>query len=244
MRTVNITDFRIKSPTLAKVIISYTGQVDREYIRKTLTDKLSGAATPVVSSFKEVKPGVAVGFIKATKDIRSVSDKQITAGYRAMGGNVLMDKSDNTLWDVKNGAAGKYLVRQEQEDLTALVMAAAHRRADVPRLSQITVAAAAAKELVAFVDADGDVDCGFAMKGNDSAVKVMSFNRRIPVTVDYDTVVSISKLQIPREIHNQVIASMTPAEKSDAKAYWEKLFFWAPDYLRRIKDYVDEGTVV
>jgi hypothetical protein len=244
MRTVNITDFKMINPLVAKVVIGYTGHVDREFIRNSLTAKLQNSATPVVSSFKEVKPGVAVGFVKATKDIRQISDKQITAGYRSIGGNVLMDKSDNSLWGVKSGAAGKYLVRQEQEDLSALVQAAAQRRVDIPRLNQIAIAAAAAKELVAFVDMDGDMDYGFAMKGTTEKVKVMSFARRCEVTVDYDSVVSIYPIQIPKQLSAQVLASMTPAEKSNAKAYWDKLFFYAPDYLRQIKEYVDQGTFV
>jgi hypothetical protein len=245
MRTCNITDWKLKGEGLAKVIISYTGDVDAQYIKETLIKKLQGSAAPVMSSFKEVKKGVAVGFIKANKAVIPVTDKQITANYRQMGENVLLDKSDNSLWQVKTSTAtnSKYLTRHEQEDLTALVAAAAQPRSDVPRLSHITIARAAAKELVAFVDQEGDVDYGFALKAGTEKVRVLSFNRRVEATVDYDSVVSISPIQIPRELHQQVVASMTAAEKTNAKAYWEKLYYWAPEYLRQLKDFVDEGTV-
>lgn len=250
MRTVNITDYQIQSPTLAKVVISTTGPVDREFIKSELSRKLGGQAIPVAASFKQVTPNQAVGFIRANKAVRTVSDKELlsasTAGsnYVKMGANVLMDKTDDSLWEVKTGASGRYLTRQDQEDLTALVASATQRRTDVARLSQITIAKAAAQELVAFVDMDGDMDYGFATATNDERVRVVSFKRRTPVEASYTNVVSITPVAVPAAIHKQVLASMTPAEKSNANAYWEKLYYWAPDYLRQIQEDVNQGTVV
>lgn len=244
MKTVNITDYKIKSKTLAKVIISCTGDVDAKFIRDELSRKLGGAATPVLSSFKKLREGVAVGFIRANKAVRSVSDKEITAGYKAMGSNVLLDKADSSLWEVKTGAAGKYLTRQGQEDLTALMQTASQRRVDIPRLSQVAIAAAAKNELVAFVDAEGDMDYGVALRSVEQGVQVLSFNRRIPQNVEYDNVVAIHPIQVPRDVHTQVMASLTADEKKNANAYWQKLYYWAPDYLRQLQNDVNQGTVL
>ncbi len=243
MRTVNITDYELKSKTLAKVIISYTGNVDAEYITDELTKKLEFSATVVPHSFKQIKAGVAVGFIKANKAVRVVSEKEVKAGYRVMSSNVLMSEADKTLWDVKDSPAGKYLTRHGQEDLTALVQAAAQRRTDIPRVKDITIAKASTKELVAFVDEEGDMDYGFATATSDSKVRVLSFKRRVPITAEYGNVVSIYPVDIPKSMSDQVIAAMTDQEKKDANAYWKKLFFYAPDYLRQIQQYVNQGTV-
>lgn len=243
MQTANITDYQIKSPVLAKVIVSTTGRCTPEFIVAELSRKLKGLAVPVKASFKEVTPGVSVGFVRANKAVRAVNDKELSA-YVKMGANVLMDKEDNSLWEVKTGSAGRYLSRQDQEDLTALVASATHRRTDIPRLAHLTIAKAAAQELVAFVDVDGDLDYGFATATNTEKVRVVSFKRRAPMEVGYDTVVSINPVAVPKEIHTQVMASMTPKEKQDANAYWEKLFYWAPDYLRQLQDYVNQGTVL
>lgn len=242
MKTVNITDYQIQSPTVAKVIISCTGDPSTQFIREELSRKLNGLAVPVASSFKKLCAGVAVGFIRANKPVRSLSDKEITAGYRNMGSNVLMDKEDNSLWDVKSGATGRYLTRHDQEDLTALMQTAAQRRVDIPRLSQVTIAAAKKNELIAFVDGEGDMDYGVALKTADNAVQVLSFNRRIPQNVNYDRVVAIQPIVVPREIHTQVMAALTPDEKKQANAYWQKLYYWAPDYLRQLQQFVNEGT--
>jgi hypothetical protein len=243
MKTVSITDYRLKSPTLAKVIISYTGEVDGKFIAASLSKQMGYQATPVEASFKKIKEGVAVGFIRANKEVRSVSKAEVTAKYRVMSSNILMDKEDNSLWDVKEGSAGKYLARHGKEDLTALVEASVQRRSDIPALRHITIAKAATSEVVAFVDDEGDVDHGFAVATSDDKVEVLSFNRRIPVTVDYDSVISISPVQIKAALHKEVLASLSPEQKKQSKEYYSALYGYAPEYLRQINKMIDEGTV-
>lgn len=244
MRTVNIVDYRVKSPTLAKVIISFTGSVDRDFIAASLSKKLGYLATPVANSFKEIRANTAVGFVRANKAIRSVSSKELTAGYRVMASNILMDKSDESLWEVKNGATGKYLARHGQEDLTALVQAAVQRRPDAVRLTQLTIARASSSEMVAFVADDGDIDHGFAIGTTADKVKVLSYARRIPVTVDYDNVVSIYPINVPRNISQQVTASLTAEEKKQSRDYYTRLYNFAPDYLKLVIDNINQGTTV
>lgn len=243
MRTVNITDFSIKSPTLAKVIISYTGDIDADFIKSELAKKMDYLAVPVKASFKRIRDGVAVGFVRANKAVRAVSKDEVQAKYRVMSNNILMDNTDRTLWEVKDGANGKYLARHGQEDLTALVTAAVHRRPDAPRLDQLTIARAAPSELVAFVDDQGDVDHGFALATNDEKVRVLSFARRIPVTVDYGAVVSIYPVAVPRQLHNQVVASLTADQKKQAKDYYQRLYGYSPEYVQMLMDEIDQGTV-
>lgn len=243
MKTVNIVDYKLKSPTLAKVVIAYTGDIDRDFIKAELTNKLECLATPVANSFKQLRPGMAVGFIRANKAVRSVSAKEVEAKYRVMASNILMDKEDQSLWEVKDGAAGKYLARHGQEDLTALVHAATQRRPDAVRLNHITIAKAAPSELVAFVADDGDVDHGFAIATSDDKVKVLSFARRIPVTVDYDSVVSIYPVTVPRDIHSQVTASLTNEEKKQSRDYYQRLYGFAPEFLALVIEQVNNPTV-
>jgi len=241
--TVSITDFRMKSPQLAKVIISYTGDVNRQFLHEALLAKFDEQAQPIKSSFKKIKDGVAVGFVKANRTIRVVDDKQIKA-YRKIGAsNILMDDGDKSLWEVKSGAGGKkYLARHGQEDLSALVASVKLHRTDIPRLAQLTIAKAAPHELVAFVDDEGDVDHGFAMGTTDAKVRVFSFNRRMPLTVEYDSVVSIYPTTIPANLHQTVQASLSQEEKNDANAYWRLLFGFAPDYAADLVRQTNETT--
>jgi hypothetical protein len=243
MKTLSITDYVIQSPAIAKIIISFTGEIDQDYIEASIASKTSYAASVVANSFKTIRPGVAVGFIRANKAVRAVSRKEISANYKVMSSNILMDNEDKTLWDVKEGAGGKYLARHGADDLTALVESAVTRRSDVPGVRHITIAKASPKELVAFVDAEGDMDYGFAIGSSEEAVKVVSFNRRIPVVASYDSVVSIQPVALPKETVAEVIASLTAKEKQNAVDYYTRLYGFAPEYLRQIIDSINKGTV-
>lgn len=245
MNTINIVDYRISSPTLAKVVVSFTGAIDSDFIREELGRKLGNMATVVQSSFKQIQPGVAVGFLRANRAIRTLTEsgEALTAKYRVMSSNILMDTADKSLWDMKVGASGKYLTRRGQEDLTALVQASIQRRPDVPRLDQITIAKAAPSELVAFVDDTGDLDHGFAVATSDDKVRVVSYARRIPVVVDYDRVVSIYPVSIPASIHRQVSASLTSDQKKQAKDYYTRLYSYSPDYLSLVLKQIDDSAL-
>lgn len=244
MQTVNIIDYEIKNPKLAKVVISFTGDPTADEMKVALAKKLEYAATPVSASFKTIKPGVAVGFVRANKAVRSVTKRDIEAGYRVMSSNILMDNEDKTLWDVKEGASGKYLARHGQEDLTALVQASVQRRADLPSLRHITIAKAAPSEMVAFVDAEGDMDYGFALGSSDDKVKVLSFNRRIPMNIDYGHVVSMHPMSVPRDLKAEVMAALTSEQKKSAIDYYQKLYGYNPEYVRMITQEINEGTVL
>lgn len=242
MKTINIVDYRIKSPVLAKVLVSYTGKMHKDEMKEMLAERLGHAAIPVAASFKKLREGLAVGFIRANRMVRTPSNKELKASYRVMSSNILMDNSDRSLWEVKEGATGRFLARHDQEDLQALVESSVQRRSDLPGLRNISIAAATKSEVVAFVDADGDVDHGFAVATNDEKVRVHSFTRRTPMTVDYDSVISISPITIPREIHLAIAGTLTPAEKNDEKAYYERLYGFDPDYMREVIRQIDAGT--
>lgn len=239
--TVSIIDYRMKSATLAKIIVSYTGDVDRQFMFDSLVKQFDGLAAPVKASFKKIQDGVAVGFLRANREVRAVSDKELKA-YRVMSSNMIMDDTDKSLWEVKSGAAGKFLARHGQEDLSALVASTRMSRTDLPRLRDITIARAAAAELVSFVDDAGDLDHGFAFATNDEKVRVVSFARKQALTVEYDSVVSIQPMPVPTHLRAQVLASMTSEEKKEANAYWTRLYSYGPEFLRETIKQVNEGT--
>lgn len=239
--TVNIIDYKLHSNKLAKVIISYTGDIDSAWMKAELSKKMGYLATPVQSSFKAIKAGVAVGFVRANREVRTIT-KMEASKYRVMSSNILMDSADKTLWDVKEGAGGKYLARHGEEDLASLIESSVYRRSDLPALRHVTIAKAAPNELVAWVDNEGDMDYGFAVATNDEKVKVVSWNRRIPINVDYDAVVSIQPVPVPAAIKNEVVASLTAEQKKNAIDYWTRLYGYAPDYLREVIEQVQEGT--
>lgn len=244
MKTVNIIDYRLKSSILAKVLVSYTGSPSKAEMRDLLAKKMGYSAIPVASSFKQVRPGLAVGFLRANRAVRTPSRTEMKAGYRVMSSNILMDNGDKSLWEVKEGTTGRYLARHGQEDLSGLIEASLERRSDMPGLRHLAIAKAARSEVVAFVDAEGDLDHGFAVATADDQVKVLSFTRRVPMNVSYDNVVSISPVEISASVNKVVAGMLTPEQKRNEKAYYETLYSYAPQYMREILDSIDAGTEI
>jgi hypothetical protein len=243
--TVNIIDYRLKSETLAKVLISFTGEHTGESLTESLCNKLKNGARPVQSSFKIVKPGLAVGFLRSNRAVIALPTRtELGARYRVMSSNIYLDSTDKSLWEVKNGSAGKYLARHGQEDLTALVEATVQRRTDLPGLRHVTMAKAAKNEMVAFVTDDGSMDYGIALQGSDDSVRVMSVARHIPVTASYDQVVSMSAIRVPASVDKEIRAALTPEEKKTEADYWRKLYSYSPDYVAQIIEQVNQGTVL
>ena len=239
-KTCSVTDYEILSPTLAKVVVAHTGEPTRDEVAQMLAAKMDYLAAPVRGSFRNIRPGLAVGFVRANKEIRLLEDK---SQYRVMSSNILMDNTDKTLWDVKSGAGGKYLARHGQEDLSELVNASVYRRPDLPGLRHVTIAKAAPQEMVAFVDHDGSMDYGYAIGTSEAQVRVFSNARRIPVTVDYTRVVSITAAPVPKSTHVSVVAQLSDAQaKADAKDYYRQLYGFDPAYLAEVIDSIDGSS--
>jgi hypothetical protein len=243
-QTVAITDYQMKSPTLAKVIVSFTGSQTKDELRAALSEKFEGLAAPVEDSFRIVRAGVAVGFVRANKEVRVVNDKELRASYRVMSSNIMMDNADKTLWEVREGKAGKFLARHGHEDLSELVNASVNRRTDIPAIRHIQIAKAAPGEFVSYVSKTGDMDHGFCVASSDKQVKVVSMSSRSATVVDYDVVTAISQVPIHKAfVKEMATAGISRQDKQQQIEYWTKLYSWAPEYLDEKISQVNEGTL-
>ena len=248
LNTVSITDYDIdpEIPTLAKVMISYTGKFNKESIRAALREKLDNRAAPVDDSFREVKAGVAVGFLRANKELRVIDPHELRANYRTMGSsNIMMSEVDNSLWEVKQGKGGTYLARHGSEDLSELVNANVdRRRTEVPGIRHLSMAKAASGEFASFVNKSGDMDYGFVVASNAEKVKVVSHTSQVATVVSYDMVTSISRVPVPKSfVQKMATAGISRADKAQAIEYWTQLYSYNPAYLKDVIDQVNEDTV-
>jgi hypothetical protein len=248
LNTVAITDYAIdeQTPTLAKVMISFTGKFNKESIRAALREQLDNRAAPVEDSFREVKAGVAVGFLRANKELRVLDQKELRASYRAMGSsNIMMSEVDNSLWEVKQGKGGTYLARHGNEDLSELVNANVdRRRTEVPGIRHLSMAKAAAGEFAAFVTKSGDMDYGFVVASNAEKIKVVSHTSQVATVVGYEMVTSISRVPVPKSfVQKMATAGISRADKQQAIEYWNQLYSYNPAYLKDVVDQVNEDTV-
>jgi len=249
MNTIAITDYELQSPTLARVIVSYTGHMTREQIRANLLEQFDNQAAPVENSFHIIKShnngGAAVGFVRANKEVRVVDDKEIRAGYRMMASNIMMDNADRSLWEVREGRGGKFLARHGQEDLSELVEAKLQRRQDIPALRHIAMASAVKGEFASYVSKTGDVDHGFVLAANAEKIQVLSSTTQVPEIVVMAKVTRLDRVPVPKEFHKQMLkANISPEDKAQAKEYWTKLYSYDPDFLADVKKQVEDTTWV
>lgn len=244
VNTVAITDFKTISPTVAKVILSFTGMQNKDTIREALLAKLNHQAAPIENSFRVIKAGIAVGFLRANNEVRVIAEKELRASYRVMSSNIMMDNSDKSLWEVRNGAGGKYLARHGNEDLSELIEAATKHRQDIPGISKLALAKAARKEVVAFVSPSGDMDYGFCLASNDEKVKIYSHTSRTPMTVTYDMVTFMGQCPVPKSVNRRILeAGISRDDKAQQIEYYERLFSYAPEYMREVIEMVEQGTL-
>jgi hypothetical protein len=227
------------------VIVSYTGKFNKESLRSAICAKFDNRVAAVEDSFREIRAGVGVGFLRANREVRAVDQTELRANYRKVGAsNIMMSEADNSLWEVKEGKSGKYLARHGNEDLGELVNAAVNRRPDIPGLRHVSMAKAARGEFASFVTKAGDMDYGFVVASNDQKAKIVSYTTQMPVIVDYEMVTSISRVPLPKSFTKQMAtAGISREDKNQAIEYWKQLYGYNPAYLSDVIDQVNEGTL-
>lgn len=151
-------DFELVSPTLARVIMTFNAPCrDRETAALAIAKVFGGKASAVAGSFRPVASmslPAMYGFVKLNREVRAY-EESAQKQYKAMASNLLMDASDDSLWEVRSGSAGKMLVRQNQDDLSELMITARVRQHNAPTLATI-VTNPVEREYAAFVDPDSE----------------------------------------------------------------------------------------
>jgi len=245
-KAVSVNEFQMINARVARVIATVTGRMSREETIERLTATLKNAA-PVVGSFRWLQERASmVGYVSINHEVRAVEPTTIQAKYRVVAGNLYMDASDESLWEMKDGAGGKYLTRQGHDELAELLEAS--RNADrgfAPRIRSLVQASAKKQELVAFVSANSNVvemDYGFCIeagnRGEQRSYKVLSTTSNTLVEVPSDLVVGVYTVEQP------VVAGAKPITAALDKAamveYYKKAYGYAPEYLNKILQQIDE----
>ncbi len=237
-RTVAITDYQEVAAKVYKVIVAYTGNHNRQSISEAIGAQLGNLAAPVEGSFRTVKDNVAVGFIRANREIRAVDDVKQSS-------NILMDNKDRTLWEVKETAGSKYLARHGVENLAELVQAALNPRSDVPQLAQLSMATAAPREFVAFASASGDMDYGYCVAANEAKgkIKVVSAHSGTAVVIPTSAVAGVYGIPIRASAHKKVVASgISREDKNQQIEYYTRLYGYDRAYLDEVIQDIEESA--
>jgi hypothetical protein len=245
--TLNVNDYEMVTPTLARVMLTYTGNVPmaQEEVRAGISKLFEGQASPVAESFRKVKDGVIAGFVKTAREVREFDSGAVTAGkMKEMAANLLMDKTDESLWEKKSGASGDYLVRQGNDDLSGLVHLATNKQIGQPTFAHLASMPAEPKEFAAFVSIDSEeVEHGYVVASADGKMTVVPVGSDDAVEVQTAQLVEVINLDgEDAKAAGTVMAAEVAADKSAMIEYYRKMFSYAPDYVQKIVDIINQHS--
>lgn len=243
--SLNIHDSREITPTLHRVVLSYTGNPPSEpsEIHSQIAKLLDGHGTPVVGSFSsltrdgEIKS--MIGFVKASRPIIEFNEEvkaNATGRFKAMASNLLMDKTDESMWEIKSGATGQYLAKQSHIDMSELVHLATARVHGLPKFGQIASAPVQPREFASFVDKDSEeVMHGFVVASTEDTIKVMCVETSTVIEAGYDQLVEVAELtEEEAKIKGMEMAPEVAASESTMIEYYRKAYPYAPEYVNQI----------
>lgn len=216
--SATIHEYRMINPSLAKVTCSIVKGATKDKIAASITAALGGAGMAVPGSFRSLNETTAVGFVAASRETRVIdSVSEIAKNYRVLSSNLYLDNSDKSLWELKEGASGKYLARNGVDNLESLVQASrVSPTGSIPRLNRVITAAVEKHEIVAFVAQTKwttDVNYGFCTAAKDGNLSVITDDGM--VTVSSEAIVASYELPMPKgkkaskaSVFNEPVANM------------------------------------
>lgn len=252
---VSINECRVVNPRVAQVVISsFNARESGETLIQALRERLGSGLSPLRASFRwlDADKTAALGFIVRTPQIRDLGkEAPVTAGFRLVASNMYLSDDDKSTWELRSTAGGSYMVRHGDEDMSELLEASrSPSRSGAPRISTLASLAVQPQEVVAFVNATGAstpaMDYGFCLSVRDGEYQIVSSASGNVVRVPSECVVSAHTVD-PKEVQNLYAAGARKAniqasayDKAGSVAYYQKLYSYAPDYLAKVIQEINE----
>ncbi len=246
----NIHDFGTITPTLAKVVVNFnTTNRTAEESRVAIAAAFDNQCVAVEGSFRSLKtnPMAALGFVRANQEVREYSPEE-AAKYKTMSSNLLMDNDDQSLWTVKATPNGnKYIVRQDQEDLSELLVTATVRSNHVPTLSVLASADVQVREYACYVNPRlEEVAYGYIAEDKGDTVVIGSRDQKLVVqeTIDKDCIVETAFLNGKDQFKAVASPNVTSLNNKEAMlSYYKQLYSYSPEFYAKIEAIINSHAV-
>lgn len=243
--TLSLNDYEMVSPTIARVILNTTGTPprEREELRLAIAKLFAGQASPVVDSFRSVTESCMAGHIKLAREVRDFDEAEVASGrLKALASNQLMDTSDQSLYEVKEGSTGKYMVRLGNDDLSQLVHLACKTTTGTPTLAHLASMPALVKEFAAYVDLDSEeVEHGYVVANTNGTMTVLPVGGEEGVEVVEAQLVEVINLDgEDQKVFAHEMAAEVASDTSAIIEYYRKAYPYAPDYVQKIIDIIGQ----
>lgn len=236
--TMKVNDYEMITPSLAHVVVTYTGNAPtQEEIRAGMAKMLNGQAVPVAQSFRKVTDGVVAGFVKAGREVREYDEQLVTAGkMKVMASNLLMDTEDQALYEVKESASGKYMVRQGNDDLSALVHLACRMQVGQPTFAHIASVPVEPREFAAYVSPDTEeVEHGYVIASAEGKMTVLPCGSDTPTEITSAHLVEVVNLDGEDvKAFGKEMAAGVAGDKAAMIEYYKALYGYDPAYLAQV----------
>lgn len=244
--TTNLQDFKLVTPSLARVCLTISGNVPtRDQVRASIADLFKGHASPVVNSFRQLTTAghmqVVVGFVKTLHEVRDL-DTATQKGMKAMASNLLMDEADKSLWEIRKGSSGsQYIVKQGDEDLSELATSLYQRKAGMPTLANVQDEPAAAKEFAAFIDlASEELQHGFVVSSEGDKMLVIAHGDDTPKEISTAQLVQVAHLDAEDYKKAGIEMAASGMDRNAMVEYYKKAYGYSPEYVQQIIEMIDQ----
>lgn len=272
----SVSDFEVLTPAIARVIVAFnTVDAPRMQLAQAVSAAMSGDVSVIESSFRPVESMGApamVGFVCLNKEVRTWEESSVKK-MQVMASNLLLDRSDDSLWEVRTNNGVKMLARQGEEDLSELLQKASVHMNGVPVLASFLEEVGTEREYAAFVDPKlGTVRYGYVLSTADDKITVLphtsgtedndsdekregkenSVGDRMtenmePVTVMSKFLVETARLKDADSMRfrsAEIAAPMDSRSNAAMKDYYRQLYSYDPKYYAEIEKQIDEHASI
>lgn len=216
-----------------RVIVSCVNG-SRQRMGQAVSDALKHEASTIPNSFRALPHENAyIGYVVPNNKIRDYTEQNLSK-MQVLCSNMLMDKTDESIWVVNSSSNGKYLCRQTEEDLSELIQLAKVRIPSVPTCEKVMAnVGRTTMEYAAFVDPHKQsVRFGFVTAANENEVSILARDSGRVLTVDKQLIIESADLTDQFEE-----VAYTNQELTD---YYKKVYGFDPDYFNDLDEIINQ----
>lgn len=252
MTTAKILDHVRVNDHVEKVVVRITNSGTKEDMRAAVSKALNGQATVIESTFLEVAHETYVGYVAHNPEVKEFSKadqaavEARTSSMRVVAKNLLLDETDQSLWEARESAGGKFLVRTSKEDLSELLSSVAQPSLQVPtkRMLSTVHAEFPSRSYAQFLERDlAEVGYGYILEATDSTVKVLAFGAdEEPMEIPASDIIQVADLEGEDTEQAAIEIPAAAADASKLKKYFQQLYGKVPQFMQKLNKVIQDGT--
>jgi hypothetical protein len=254
------------TPQIHRVVVAFnTNDATPTQRYMAIANLFENNAAPIENSFREIASGykyTTVGFISTNTESLPYTEEVAASGkYTAVAGtcNVMIDQSDESLWEVTSSGDNKYLVRKSQENLSDLVSLASLKN-EVANYKTIPVDQIVSQtfkgEYVSYVDpVTCSIKYGYVVAdaedfvGEDEAPEVEVLDSESLDTVQLNPELIVESVFMDGDDcdnlpQTETASSYDSSNNESLKAYYKQMFSYAPEYYKKLEMLINQHSAV